>query len=168
MSDLDPRWLSSTQLSAWLPLGAVLLSLPSALDAQLQRDAGLSYFSYLVLAGLSESPQRTLRMSDLAALASGSLSRLSHTVRKLEQEGWVQRRPCPEDGRITLATLTDAGMAKVIDTAPGHVAAVRRYVVDVLTDDELHTVGRAARTILAAVLGRDDAILIALDGRTTR
>ena len=72
----EPSWLSAEQLAVWRKFSIVLVRLPQELDAQLQRDAGISWFEYLVLAGLSEAPERTMRMSRLAVLANGSLSRL--------------------------------------------------------------------------------------------
>lgn len=146
----DVPWLSPVQLRSWMALVAMSETLPAALDAQLKRDAGVNVFDYLVLAALSEAPDRTLRMSHLAALAQGSLSRLSHAVRRLEHEGWVQRRACPGDGRHTEARLTDAGWHKVVATAPEHVREARRLVVDVLTADELDQLGRIARKVVAA------------------
>ncbi|MEV4641015.1 MarR family transcriptional regulator [Actinoplanes sp. NPDC049548] len=143
------RWLSPDELASWLPVGGLLLRLPAALDAQMQRDSGLSHFEYLVLANLSEAPQRTRRMSALAALASGSLSRLSHVVKRLEARGWVERTACPEDGRYTNAVLTEAGWRKVLESAPGHVEAVRALVLDALTGEELAHLGDMARRILA-------------------
>jgi DNA-binding MarR family transcriptional regulator len=164
---VDPEqteWLSAEQLRAWLPFSAVLLGLPSALDRQLQRDAGISYFSYVVMAALSDSLERTLRMSDLAAVATGSLSRLSHTVKKLEQEGWVQRRPDPADARTTLATLTESGYAKLAAAAPGHVAEVRRLVVDVLPAEQFAQLGTAARAVVDLLLPVDGELRRRLDG----
>jgi len=143
-----PRWLSAGELEAWKPIGGLLLKLPAALDTQMQRDSGLSHFEYLVLANLSEAPGRTRRMSLLAALANGSLSRLSHVVKRLEGKGWVTRQSCAEDGRYTNAVLTDEGYAKVVASAPGHVEAVRTLVLDALTDDELEVLGVMARRIL--------------------
>jgi DNA-binding MarR family transcriptional regulator len=90
-------------------------------------------------------------MSDLAAMASGSLSRLSHVVSRLEKRGWVRREPCPGDGRFVNAVLTDDGWAKVIATAPGHVEAVRRLVVDALSPQQLSALGCASGTILGAI-----------------
>ena len=113
----EPRWLSARELASWMPVGGLLLRLPAALDAQMQRDCGLSHFEYLVLATLSEAPEWTRRMSALAALANGSLSRLSHVVKRLEARGWVRREPCPQDGRYTNAVLTDAGWATVLASA---------------------------------------------------
>ncbi|WP_236573051.1 hypothetical protein [Streptomyces sp. GS7] len=84
MSKDEPRWLSASELDAWKAFSAMLIKLPAALDAQLRSDAGLNQFEYLVLAALSDAPERTLRMSELAVLANGSLSRLSHVVKRLE------------------------------------------------------------------------------------
>ena len=147
-SNGEPPWLSNSELRSWMRFSGMLLKLHSALDAELQREAGLSFFTYLVLAGLSEAPDRTLRMSDLAVLANGSLSRLSHAVAKLERRGWVRRHPCPEDGRITLATLTDEGMEKIRASAPAHVESVRRLVVDVLSEDQLQQLGDISARLL--------------------
>jgi DNA-binding MarR family transcriptional regulator len=143
-----PRWLSAGELQAWLPIGGLLLKLPAALDAQTLRDSGLSHFEYLVLASLSEAPDRTRRMSELAALANGSLSRLSHVVKRLEGRGWIERRACPSDGRYTNAVLTADGWEKVLASAPGHVAAVRTLVLDALSPAELEQFGEMARRIL--------------------
>ena len=132
----DAQWLTSTEQDAWLSLVAVLFRLPGVLDSQLQRDAGLSHFEYLVLAVLAETPSRTLRMSDLAVLVNGSLSRLSHVVHRLEKRGWVRRAPCPSDGRYTEARLTEAGHSKVTESGPGYVRVVRNLVIDALTPDQ--------------------------------
>ena len=74
-----------------MALAAVMIKLPAALDAQLQRDSGLSFFEYMVLAMLSERPQRTMRMSELAGLTNASLSRLSHVASRLEQQRYLRR-----------------------------------------------------------------------------
>ena len=147
------RWLDADELAAWMPFCALLLTLPGALDGQLQRDADLTLFGYLVLARLSEAPGRTLRMSDLAQMANGSLSRLSHAVARLERHGWVVRATCPSNGRFTVATLTEAGLEKLTEAAPGHVAAVRQLVLDAIGADELAALGRTAATILEGPAG---------------
>ena len=144
------EWLTDEQQAAWRPVVALLLRLPAALDAQLQKDAGITHFDYLVLSGLSEAQDRTLRMSELAAMASGSLSRLSHVVSRLEAKGWVRREPCQGDGRFINAVLTDEGWAKVAATAPGHVAAVRELLISTLTDEEFRQFGAIASRVLAA------------------
>jgi len=147
----EPRWLSAEEQQTWFALMAVLTWLPDALDAQLQRDAGISHFEYQVMAMLSMSPGRTRRMSDVAALANGSLTRLSRTVDRLDRRGWVTRRPDPDDGRATLAVLTDAGWDKVVATAPGHVTEVRRLVLDPLTGAQLRDLHEIADRIRQVV-----------------
>ena len=131
------RWLSEDEQRAWLAwLGASEL-LMAALDAQLQRDAGFPHAYYAILAQLSQAPERTLRMSDLASVVNASPSRLSHAVSKLEARGWVSRRPGTHDRRSMLATLTDAGHAVLGQQAPGHVAAVRAALFDALSPEQV-------------------------------
>ena len=144
------EWLSDEQQAAWRPFVALLLRLPAALDAQLQKDAGITQFDYLVLSGLSEAPGRTLRMSELAATANSSLSRLSHVVSRLEAKGWVRRESCPGDGRFINAVLTDEGWQKVLATAPGHVTAVRELLLAPLTEEEFKQLGAISAKVLAA------------------
>lgn len=144
------EWLSDEQQAAWRPFVALLLRLPAALDAELQRDAGITQFDYLVLSALSEAQDRTLRMSELAATANSSMSRLSHVVSRLEARGWVRREPRPGDGRFINAVLTDAGWEKVVATAPGHVTAVRDLLVNVLTREEFEQLGAISARVLQA------------------
>ncbi|MFG1928054.1 MarR family winged helix-turn-helix transcriptional regulator [Cryptosporangium sp. NPDC048952] len=151
MTDDEPPWLSPDELKTWLTLFSLLVRLPGALDSQLQRDAGMNLFEYSLLAGLSEAPDRQMRMSLLADISQGSLPRLSQAIGRLEKRGWVRRSPDPDDGRYTLATLTDEGLEKVLATAPGHVTEVRRLIFDPLTKAQprqLHDIGgRIMRTI---------------------
>ncbi|MEU4240306.1 MarR family transcriptional regulator [Actinoplanes sp. NPDC026619] len=147
----EPRWLDADEQETWMALAGVLMRLPGALDAQLQRDAGLTHFEYLVISGLSMVPGRTMRMSELAAVAEGSLPRLSQVVTRLEKRGWVRRTPDPSDGRYTLAILTDEGWAKVVATAPGHVAAVRQFVFDPLTKAQQRQLGEIGRRVMRVV-----------------
>ncbi|WP_392542876.1 MarR family winged helix-turn-helix transcriptional regulator [Oryzobacter telluris] len=146
-----PPWLDDAQLHDWTSLMSLVAALPSALDAQLKRDAGINSFEYHVLASLSEAPDRTLQLSDLAHLSRGSLSRLSHAVTRLEGAGWITRTTCTGDGaRRVEARLTEAGWAKIRDAAPGHVREARRLVVDVLSESELRALGAAARKVARA------------------
>lgn len=144
----DPRWLDPVERDAWLRLVSVTVRLPAALDAQLQRDAGLRHFEYMVLAMLSEADDRTLRMSELATLANGSLSRLSHVVARLEKRGWVTRTTCADDRRATNAVLTEAGWEKVVASAAGHVARVRELVIDALSPAQMRALAEIGEQIL--------------------
>jgi DNA-binding MarR family transcriptional regulator len=143
------RWLSDEQQRAWRRFAAVVMQLPGTLDTQLQQDAHLTHFGYWVLAMLSEAPGRALRMSELAALANGSQSRLSHLVGRLEERGWVRRERTPEDGRGYLAVLTDDGYRKVVQTAPGHVEKVRSVVFDALTPEQVAQLDEICAVILS-------------------
>src|SRR3954468_3975785 len=145
------RWLNSEQQQAWIRLIALVELLPGVLDTQLRRDAGLTHFEYFVLAMLSESPGRTLRMTDLAARTNATLPRLSHVVTRLETRSLVERFPCPEDRRATNVRLTETGWVKVVDTAPGHVANVRDHVIDVLTEEQTAQLAEIAGAILERV-----------------
>lgn len=135
----------------------MIVLLPTVFDAQLQRDAGITLFDYLVLSALSMAEGDRLRMGDLAALTNGSLSRLSNVVKRLEQRGWITRNPAPADRRSTYAELTEMGSDVVAKAAPGHVDAVRRYVVDPLTDEQieaLFTIGQRIQQRIVAEAGR--------------
>jgi DNA-binding MarR family transcriptional regulator len=152
------RWLDDEQHQAWINLVKVLLTLPGVLESQLLRDADLTLLGYMILARLSVVPDRSLRMSEIAEMANGSLPRISHAVARLEDRGWVTRRVCTGQGRrFTIATLTDAGHAHLAATAPGHVATVRRLVVEPLGEDFVR-LGDAVQRIVEN-LGLPTAIL---------
>lgn len=146
-------WLDEKQLQSWMRFAALLVVLPGELDGEMQRKAGMTQFEYAVLAGLSEAPQRSMRISMLAQFAQGSLSRISHLIKRLEARGWVRRELDRADGRYTNAILTDEGYAKVVATAPGHVDDVRRLVVDVLTPAQLRQLGEISDRILRGMGG---------------
>ncbi len=145
------RWLDEDELQAWLKLAGVMLKLAPTLDSQLQRDSDLTHFDYLCLAMLSESDDRTLRMSELATQVNASLSRLSHVISKLEKRGWVARRPSPDSRRVTLVTLTDAGWEVLVAAAPGHVETVRELVFDDLSPDDVAALSRVAGHIVERI-----------------
>src|SRR4051794_32184492 len=145
------RWLTADEEAAWRVIASVLVRLPWALECQLQRDSGLSFIEYHALAMLSEQPDHTLRMSELAVLTHASLSRLSHLIKRLEARRLVQRKPDPHDGRYTNAILTKSGYAKLVGAAPGHVETVRRLVIDAVGPRELPHLHEAATRILGKV-----------------
>lgn len=146
--DGSTRWLTADQRLAWLDTVRVFTMLPAALDAQLDRDAGLNFFEYHVLSMLSETDDRALRMSRLAQLTTASPTRLSNVAKRLEARGLLRRESDPADGRATRAVLTDAGMAAVVAAAPGHVATVRRLLIDALDATQLQQLQAAHQEIL--------------------
>jgi DNA-binding MarR family transcriptional regulator len=144
----DPRWLSAEQQQAWRAYLEATLLLFDALDRQLQQDAGMPHGYYEILVRLSESPDRAMRMSELATLTRSSRSRLSHAVARLEERGWVERRDCPTDRRGQVAQLTDEGLQILEKAAPGHVEAVHEHLIDRLTPEQLEqlaAIGAAVR-----------------------
>ena len=145
----EPRWLNAEERRAWLALMSINTLLPAALDTKLHAAGKLSLFDYHVLAMLSESQGRFLPMSELAARTSASLSRLSHVVTKLQKRGWVERETHPEDARVTVAHLTDAGMDTIAGLAPAHVESVRELVMDAMTEADIADLARIGEKIVA-------------------
>jgi DNA-binding MarR family transcriptional regulator len=147
----DVRWLTAEELASWLSVVRLMTWLPWSIDQQLQRDSKLGMVEYQVLAMLSESPDRTMRMSSLAEVTNASLSRLSRVVTRLESRGLVRREPEPTDGRFTNAILTEDGFQILAEAAPGHLALVRSLVIDVLSPEQLRRLGRDADRIMARI-----------------
>ena len=152
MSTTDgPAALTAAELEIWASLATLLERLPSSLDAQLQRDSGLSHFEHGLLYALDSAPDRTLRLSVLAGFASASLSRLSRAVTRLEGKGWMRRAPDPTDGRVTLAILTEEGHRAVEQSTPAHHALVKHLVFDTLSPSQAKQLGQISRRLAEAV-----------------
>lgn len=149
-TDHEPNWLNDDERIAWIGLMTVLTKLPGALDRQLRADAGITHFDYQVMAILSEASDRTLCMSELAVVTGGSLQRLSQVASRLQKAGWIDRRPDPNDGRTTLASLTPEGFEVLAAAAPRHVDEVRRLVFDPLTSAQVKQLAKITDRILQA------------------
>jgi DNA-binding MarR family transcriptional regulator len=145
------NWLTAEELDSWLSVVRLMIWLPWSIDQQLQRDSKLAMVEYQVLAMLSESPDRTRRMSSLAEVTNASLSRLSRVVKRLEERGLVRREPDSTDGRFTKAILTEDGFRALAEAAPAHVAHVRSLVVDLLSPEQLRRLGRDADRIVSGI-----------------
>jgi DNA-binding MarR family transcriptional regulator len=145
------RWLDDREQRTWRHLLWATRLLFEALDRQLQRDSGIPLTYYMVLVALSEAPERTLTMGQLAEIVHSSPSRLSHAVARLEDAGWIIRIKRPSDRRTTLAQLTDDGWATLAAAVPGHVEAVRRYVFDRLSPEQAQVLGTAFEAIHAGL-----------------
>ena len=145
------KWLTTAEVDSWLSVVRMMTWLPWSIDQQLRRDSNLGMVEYQVLAMLSQSPERRMRMSSLAEVTNASLSRLSHLVTRLEERGLVRREPDPADGRFTNAILTDQGFQRLAEAAPGHVAHVRSLVIDVLSPEQLRRLGLVADRITSRI-----------------
>lgn len=151
MTETGTTWLDAEERQAWTALTSVLTRLMPALNSQLMQESDITHFEYIVLVGLSNSPDRTVRMSDLATMVGSGLPRLSQVVSRLEKRGWVDRHTDPGDGRCVLATLTDPGWQVVQDAAPGHVNEVRRLVLDRITRAQVRQLAKIGERIAAAI-----------------
>jgi DNA-binding MarR family transcriptional regulator len=151
MPDGQTNRLEGERLEHWSALATLLERLPAALDAQLQRDAGLTHFEYGILYALSRGEGGALRMSELAGFANSSLSRLSRAIDRLEARGFVGRSLDPADGRFTVATLTPSGRKQEEAAAPGHAELVDRIVFGSLTAAQQRQLGAISARIAAAI-----------------
>jgi DNA-binding MarR family transcriptional regulator len=145
------RWLSASEQRAWRAYLEATKLLFDALDRQLQRDSAMPHAYYEILVRLSETDRRSLRMSDLADATRSSRSRLSHAVARLEERGWLERVDCPTDKRGQIAVLTDVGFAALEAAAPGHVAAVRKHLIDRLTPEQVMQLEQIGSVVVAAL-----------------
>ncbi|NYI05080.1 MarR family winged helix-turn-helix transcriptional regulator [Allostreptomyces psammosilenae] len=144
-----PQWLDADQQQAWRSHLEASRRILESVDLQLQREAGMPHAYYEILVRLSEAPGRAMRMSELARSSLSSKSRLSHAVARLEERGWVLRRACAEDRRGQIAVLTEKGFAALAEAAPGHVAQVRRVLVEALSPEDLRELRRLNERIIA-------------------
>lgn len=142
------QWLTEDQQRVWRTYLLGVARLTDELDADLRR-SGLDLPEYEILVVLEESPDRRLRMSELAEAVHQSRSRLTHTIARMEKTGLVERETCPTDRRGVWAQLTETGYEMLRQTAPSHVKAVRRFFVDAVDPDDYEALGRAFAAVLA-------------------
>jgi DNA-binding MarR family transcriptional regulator len=145
------RWLDPSEQRAWRAYLDATTLLFDALDRQLQRDSSMPLAYYEILVRLSEAPERSLRMSELADATRSSRSRLSHAVARLEERDWVKRVDCETDKRGQLATLTDTGFAALEAAAPAHVATVRKFLIDQLASEQVDQLEQICSIVVAGL-----------------
>jgi DNA-binding MarR family transcriptional regulator len=149
------RWLTEREQLAWRSFLTANRLLFDAVERQLQQEAGLPHAYFEILVRLSEAPDRAMRMSELASTSLSSRSRLSHAVARMEEAGWVRRRPCESDRRGQIAELTDAGLAQLEGAVPSHVEEVRSLLFDALTDAQREALLEASDAIIDHITGGD-------------
>jgi len=143
-----PRWLDDDEMRAWLGYRRMRQLLDARIDKDLADEAGLSGRDYDVMSQLGDDPDSRVRVGDLSAALRWSRSRLSHHLTRMETRGLVRREDDPEDGRGAWIALTDAGRASLVAAAPGHVASVRRHLIDLLTPEQVRVLGDIAEVVL--------------------
>ncbi|TQS42675.1 MarR family winged helix-turn-helix transcriptional regulator [Cryptosporangium phraense] len=139
----SPERLDPTELGAFFALMEVSSLLQHAVDQQLRTDGGLTNVQFKVLMALRETPGGQLRMTDLADSLVVSRSGLTYQAGLLENAGLVVRAPSPEDERSTTVSLTAEGRERIETVLSGHVAVVRRLLIDPLSRAEVSALGDA-------------------------
>ena len=140
------EWLSAEEMAAWRSYVETNADLMAALERDLA-PTGLDLGDYQVLVFLSESPEHSLRMCDLAARLQLSPSGLTRRLDGLVRANLVERRGSADDRRVMLAALTAKGMRTLEDSAPVHVDSVRRRMIDLLDEHELQVIADVFRKI---------------------
>ena len=143
------HWLSDSELRAWRALQFMQMRLDAELARQLAVDSQLSLPEYVVLVALTDRPDGRMRFFELAEQLGWEKSRASHQVTRMCDRGLVTKEKCDSDRRGAYVVITARGRQEIAAAAPGHVAAVRRFFVDVLTPEQLKVIGDAAEAVLA-------------------
>ncbi len=133
---MSDRQLTEAEMAAWLPTIRFVQLLPQVLDRTLKAETGLKHAHYAILVTLAGQDDRAVPMTELAAIAGLSRSRLSHAIDSLEERGWVTRTSCSTDKRTLTAALTDAGRDLLRGAAPVHVAQIRELILEPLDESE--------------------------------
>ena len=149
-----PVWLNPTEMKAWRTYITTTVRLLEALGSDLEGHE-LSMPDYEILVQLSEAPDRRMRMSELAASALLSRSRLSHRMKVMETAGWVRREPCPGDKRGYFAVMTPKGWKAIDTAAPDHLISVRSRFMDHLSEEDQKLVAQIFARINGA-LAKDE------------
>lgn len=137
------------QQAAWSSYQRMRVRLAGRLGRELARTTGLSEADYEILAALTASADESVRALALRCGLEWEKSRLSHQLRRMEERGLVTREDCTEDNRGSVVRLTERGRKLANEARVHYEDAVRRYVTDVLTPDELAALGNIAERLLA-------------------
>ena len=147
-------WLSQEQQRNWRSFIGGITVLMDHLDRDLRTQHDLSLGEYEILVRLSEAPNRSIRMAELAAAVAHSRSRVTHTISRLERDGIVRRDTCSDDGRGVSAVLTDHGFSVLEKAAHTHVRGVHDYLIVNAPDEEFEVVGRVMLRVLETLHGK--------------
>ena len=134
-------------LDAWVSLLQAHATLVRRLESDLERETGLALADFDVLAQLARAGGE-LRMTELAARALISRSGMTRRVAQLVEEGLVRRADADADGRGVVVALTDAGVARLAETAPVHARGISKLFVAQLDDQELAILERALGKVI--------------------
>jgi DNA-binding MarR family transcriptional regulator len=133
-------------LAAWSSLLRAHATLMRRLDTDLERETGLSLADFDVLAQLAQA-HGELRITELADRALISRSGMTRRVARLVDEGLVRRDRARTDARGIVVALTEAGIARLADTAPVHARGISKLFIAQLDDHELGRLERALKKV---------------------
>ncbi len=135
--------LSDDESAFWRSLARALIVVPRVLEEDLERSEHLSLNQYSIMVFLSEAEGRQMRIGDLAARTSLTMSGITRLIDRLAVDGLVERKRCPDDGRGYFAVLTENGLERLRGAYPAHLASVRRHVIDHLAGFDLEALSLA-------------------------
>ena len=139
-------------LEAWISFLRAHASVTRELSSRLEAAHGLTLNDYDCLVQLAYAPERSLRRIDLARSVLLSPSGITRLLDGLEREGWVEKRSCDSDARVTYAHLTDAGLAKFKTARKTHLADIEQAFGSRFTPEEL----AAVSSLLGRLLDSDE------------
>lgn len=143
------RQLTVEQAATWARYQRMRARLAERLNRELARETGLSEADFEILVALTELPDDSARALALRCGLEWEKSRLSHQLRRMEQRGLVTRESCAEDNRGAVIRVTDAGRTRAEQARLVHEQAVRRYVCEALTDEQMEALGTITEAVLA-------------------
>lgn len=154
---MTSRWLDKTEERTWRSYRRMFTLLEAQLARDLADDSDLSMADYTVLSNLAETSEHRCRITELAEQAQWSQSRLSHHIRRMEERGLVSREQTPEDGRGAVVILTKEGLRAIASATPGHMASVRKHMIDLLDPEQLEALSQIADVVVGHIEGDLDA-----------
>lgn len=89
-------------------LGGLMRRLMNA-ETPVLAEHGLTMWGYVVLSALDDGPVRT--QAALAKAIGADKTRIIGTLDKLQEDGLITREPDPNDRRVRLLGITEAGRA---------------------------------------------------------
>jgi DNA-binding MarR family transcriptional regulator len=111
------------------------------MNATLMSEHGLTLNDYDVMVNLADAPGRVMRRVDLADKVVLTASGITRLLEGLERAGWVCKRSCDTDARVTYAMLTDAGFEKLVEASRAHHADIARMFAEQFSEQELEELG---------------------------
>ena len=150
-----PRWLDEREDRAWRGYRRMRRLLDLELARELTQDAGLSEADYDVLSDLSETPAgAAAAAASWPTACSGRAAGSPTTSPGCSSAAWSPARSAPTTPAARSSSLTPAGRQAIESAAPGHVAAVRRHLIDLLTPAEIDALGALTHRVVDHLGGR--------------